>query len=83
MRLRASCWVSVLAPWARRRSTTSVDRGDDHAPDVDAEMPVELGVLGGDDRLAQQRVDLVVADDHAALRRELADHLAAGGVDRG
>ena len=76
MRLRASCCVSVLAPCARRRSTMSVIAGDDDAPDVDAEMPVELGVFGGDDRLAQQRVDVVVADDDAALRGELADHLA-------
>jgi len=46
-------------------------------------MPIELGVLGGDDRLPQHRVDVVVADDHAALGRELADHLAAAGVDPG
>ena len=52
------------------------DRGDEDAPDVDAEVPVELGVLGRDDRLAQQRVDVVVADDDAALGGELADHLA-------
>ena len=35
-----------------------------------------VGVLGRDDRLAQDRVDVVVADDHAPLGRELADHLA-------
>ena len=54
-------------------------RGED-APDVDAEVLVEFGVLGRDDRVAQQRVDVVVADDHAPLRRELADHLAARRV---
>ena len=81
LRLRASCCVSVLAPCARRRSMTSVSRGDEDAPDVDAEMAIELRVLGGDDRLAQKRVDVVVADHHAPLCRELADHLAAGRVD--
>ena len=59
----------------------SVTAGDDDAPDVDAEVAIELGVLGRDDRLAQQRVDVVVADDDAALRGELADDLAVGGVD--
>ena len=59
----------------------SVTRGDDDAPDVDAEVPVELGVLGRDDRLPQQRVDVVVADDDAALGGELADHLAVARVD--
>ena len=58
-------------------------RGDEDAPDVHAEVAVELGVLGGDDRLAQQRVDVVVADDHPALGRELTDELVVGGVDAG
>ena len=31
------------------------ERRDEDAPDVDAEVAVELGVLGRDDRLAQQR----------------------------
>ena len=57
------------------------ERRDDDAPDVDAEVAVELGVLGRDDRLPQQRVDVVVADDDAALRGELADDLAVGRVD--
>src|SRR5206468_5697031 len=48
-------------------------RGD--APDVDAEVAVELSILGCDDRLAKRRVDVLVPDDHAALGRELADHL--------
>ena len=56
-------------------------RRDGDAPDVDAEVAVELGVLGRDDRLAQQRVDVVVADDDAALRGELADELAVRRVD--
>ena len=59
------------------------DRRDDDAPDVDAEVAIEFRVLGGDDGLAQERVDLVVADDDAALGRELADHLAAARVDAG
>ncbi len=55
--------------------------GHEDAPDVDAEVAVEFRVLGRDDRLSQQRVDLVVSHHHAALRRELADGLAAAGVD--
>ena len=51
------------------------------APDVDAEMAVEVGVLGRDDRLAEQRVDVVVADDDAALGGEFADQLAVGRID--
>ncbi len=57
--------------------------GDEDAPDVHAEVAIELRVLGGDDRLAQQRVDVVVADDDAALGGELADHLATGRIDPG
>src|SRR5262249_54638824 len=45
------------------------------------EMPFELGVLGGDDRMAQQRVDIVVADDDPALSGEFADDLAVGSVN--
>ncbi len=55
-------------------------RGED-APDVDADVPIELGVLGGDDGLPEQGVDVVVADDDPALRGELADDLAVGGID--
>ncbi len=53
----------------------------DDARDAEAHVGVELGVLGGHDRLPQHRRDLVVGDDDAPLRRELADDLAAGGVD--
>ena len=42
---------------------------------ADAEVLVEPGVLGGDDRLAQHRRDVVVADDDAPLGGELADRL--------
>ena len=59
------------------------DRRGDDAPEVQAEVLVEVGVLGGDDRVAQHRVDVVVADDDAPLRRELADDLPVGGVDAG
>ena len=41
----------------------------------DADVLFEVRVLGRDDPLAQQRVDLVVADDDAALGRELTDEL--------
>ena len=54
-------------------------RGED-AIDVQAEVLVEIGILGGDDGVAQQRIDVVVADDHAPLRRELADDLAVRRV---
>jgi hypothetical protein len=62
---RARAWVAPL---------DDVGDGGMASPDVDAEVAVELGVLGGDNRLAEQRVDVVVADDDA-LRRELADDL--------
>ena len=60
----------------------SVTAAATDAPDVDAEVAIELGVLGGDDRLAQERVDVVVADDDAPLGGELADDLAVRGVAR-
>ena len=44
-------------------------------------MPIEVGILGGDDRLPEHRVDVVVADDDAPLRGELADQLIVGRVD--
>ena len=53
-------------------------RRDRDAPDVHAEMAIELGVLGRDDGLAQHGVDVVVADDDTPLRGELADDLAVG-----
>ena len=56
-------------------------RRDENAPDVHAEVAVELRILGGDDRLAEHPVDVVVADHHAPLRGELADHLPSAGVD--
>jgi hypothetical protein len=57
------------------------DGSHEDAPDVHAEMAVEFGIFGGDDCLAEQWVDVVVADDHAALRRKFADYLAVGGVN--
>ena len=58
-------------------------RRDRDPPDVHPEMAVEFRVFGRDDRLPQQRVDVVVADDDAPLRRELANQLSAGGIDPG
>ena len=75
-RLRATCWVSVLAPCVAPALDDVDERGDEDAPDVHADMALELGVFGRDDRLAQHRVDVVVADDDAALGGELADDLA-------
>src|SRR5690606_8821179 len=50
--------------------------GDDDARDAEPEVLLERLILGRDDRLPQQRRDLVVADDDPALRGELADELA-------
>ena len=44
-------------------------------------MLLELGVLGGEDRLPQLRRDRLVGDDLAPLDGELADDLAARAVD--
>ena len=57
------------------------ERGDEDPKDVHADVALELGILGRDDRLTQDRVDVVVADDDPALGGELADHLALGGVE--
>ena len=59
----------------------SVTAAHEDAPDVHAEMAVEFGILGGDDRLTEKWVDVVVADNYAALRRKLANDLAVGGVN--
>ena len=55
--------------------------GNENAPDVHAEVALELGVFGRDDRLPQRRVDVVVAHDDAALRGEFADDFALRGVE--
>jgi hypothetical protein len=66
----------------RPAALEDVDRaGHGDAPDVDAEVAIELGVLGRDNPLTEQRVDVIVPDDDPPLRRELADHLAVRGVD--
>ena len=54
------------------------------APEVDAVVLVEAGVLGGDDRLQHDRRDLVDRDVAAVLVVERRDQrLAVGGVDVG
>ena len=63
----------MLAPARLRRQRTSFASRDDDARDAQAEVLLEVGVLGGDDRLAQERGDVVVADDDPALGGELAD----------
>src|SRR4029079_4011671 len=52
-----------------------------NAPDVHAEVTVELRVFGCDDRLAQDRVDVLVAHDDPALRGELSDDASVAGED--
>ena len=58
-----------------------LDERDDDARDAEAEVLLEGGVLGGEDRLLQLRRDRFIRDDLAPLNRELADDLAAGAVD--
>ena len=60
-----------------------LDGRDDDARDAQAEVLLEVGVLGGDDRLPQHRRHVVVADDDAALGGELADHLAVAREEAG
>jgi hypothetical protein len=74
-RFRASCWVIVLAP-AFSPLEQVVGQRDQDARDAQAEVLLEIRVLGRDDRLSQDGRDLVVADDDAALGRELSDDLA-------
>ncbi len=49
----------------------------------DAEVAIEIGVLGREDGLAQPRRDVLVLDHDPALRRELADDPPVGRVDAG
>ena len=51
--------------------------------DVDAAMVVEVGVLGGDERLPDDQRDLVERHEVALLEEELADQLTTRGVDLG
>ena len=48
---------------------------------VQAEVLLEVGIFGGDDGVAQDRRDVVVADDHAALDGEVPDGLAVHADD--
>ena len=58
-----------------------LEHGDGDARHADAEVLVEPRILGRDDRIAQQRRDLFVADDDAALGGELADGPAVARED--
>jgi hypothetical protein len=53
--------------------------GHEDARDAEPEVLLEVGVFRGKDGLAEDRGDLVVAHDHAALGGEFADDLAVGG----
>ncbi len=55
--------------------------GDENAPDVHADVAFELRVFRRDDGLLQRRVDVVVADDDAALGGELADDFALRRIE--
>ena len=60
-----------------------LDGGDDDARQAEADVLLEVLVLGRDDRLAQQGRDAVVAHDEPPLLGELADDVAVAGVDAG
>src|SRR5204863_8371806 len=78
---------NLLRQRARALCAPALDEIREHsggdAEDVDAEVPIELRVFGGDDRLVEHRVDVVVADDDAPLGGEFADDLAVRGVHTG
>ena len=64
---------------AAGRSAARRDVADErqyHPRDTDAGMVEEASILGGNNRVAQVRRDVVVVDDDAALDGELADQLA-------
>ena len=52
------------------------------APGVDADVLVEMRVLGRDQRLEELLGNLVEPDDDALLGSELEQHLPVGAVDR-
>ena len=54
---------------------------DDDAGNAEAEVLLEAGVFGGEDRLLQLRRDRFVGNDLAPLDRELADDFATRAVD--
>ncbi len=54
---------------------------DEDARDAQAEVRIEVGVFGRDDRLTQLRRDVVVADHQPTLDGKFADHLAVRRVD--
>ena len=68
LRQRARARALAVDDVARRR--------DDDARDAQAEMAVEPRILRRHDGLPQRHRDVVVADDDAPLRRELADDVA-------
>ena len=58
-----------------------LDGGDDDAREAEADVLLEVLVLGGDDRLPKERGDAVVAHDEPPLLGELADDVAVARVD--
>ena len=54
-----------------------------HARQVDAEMLFEVLILGANDRVAEDRRNLLVGDEDAALQRKRPDRLAIVGVKLG
>ena len=78
--MRVSCCVSVLAP-ALRRSMTSFISATTMCGMLRPKCWSKLVVLGREDGLFERRRDVVVADDLAALDRELADDSPPRAVD--
>ena len=60
-----------------------LDGGDDDARQAEADVLLEVLVLGRDDRLAEQGRDAVVVHDQPSLLGELADDVAVAGIDAG
>ena len=57
--------------------------GAGHAREIHAPVLVEMLVFGGEDGVLQDRRNLFVGKQDAALQRETADHLAVVGVQLG
>ena len=62
MKVRASCWVSVLAPWRQTMRAQVGDRRLDHPYRVESRMIVEIAILGREQAAHQVRRKIVQLD---------------------
>ena len=83
--VRKSLRVELLGERAGAAGLAPLDhvlhQGDDDARDAQTEVLLERRVLGGEDRLFQERRNGFVGDDLAPLNRELTDDLAVRPID--